>query len=234
MTQLHLHPPITMALLHARARWLLPAVAIVFALLAVGAALDVLVWDEPITEAAIRARTPWLNDVALAVSRFGSTPVVAVTTVTLAAIAWPRCRPLAVAIVLVAVARPLVEHGFKELVGRDRPVGNRLVPGRGPSFPSGHPFATAASWGFVPLVLALYSGRRALWWSATIAVWALAVAVAASRVWLGVHWTSDVLAGLLLALLGVAGSERLIGVAHDVNRRRTAEAAERRVAASGR
>jgi hypothetical protein len=42
----------------------------------------------------------------------------------------------------------------------------------------------------------------------------LAVAVAASRVWLGVHWTSDVVAGLLLAVLGVLGAERLIEAVH--------------------
>jgi membrane-associated phospholipid phosphatase len=41
-----------------------------------------------------------------------------------------------------------------------------------------------------------------------------ALAVAWSRVWVGVHWTSDVVGGLLLALLGVAASERLIERMH--------------------
>ena len=38
--------------------------------------------------------------------------------------------------------------------------------------------------------------------------------VAASRVWLGVHWASDAVGGLLLAALGVLGSERLIAATH--------------------
>jgi len=204
----------TMAEAHARRAWILPAVAIAFTLLALGAALDLLVWDRPITEAAVNARTGWLDGLARAVSRFGSTPVVLTVAALAAAAAWPRCRRLSLAIAVVALARPLVEFGFKELIDRPRPAGDQLVRGRGPSFPSGHPFATAASWGLVPLVVALYTQRRTVWWTVAAAVWALAVAVAASRVWLGVHWTSDVIAGLLLAVLGVAASERFINFVH--------------------
>jgi hypothetical protein len=44
------------------------------------------------------------------------------------------------------------------------------------------------------------------------------VLVAASRVWLGVHWASDVVAALALAVLGVAASERLIRATHGTRR----------------
>ena len=159
----------TLARVHARAGWLLIVVAGVFALLALGAAFDSLPWDQPITDAVLDHRTESRNDIALAVSRLGSTPVVLAVAALVAGLAWRRCRPLAVAIVLLALARPLVEFGLKELVDRERPVGDRLVNGRGPSFPSGHPFATAASWGFVPLVVALYTRRRWVWWATSSA-----------------------------------------------------------------
>ena len=200
----------TVRRIHAAHGWILPAASILFSVLAVGAAAGWLVWDEPITRWTVDSRTPTLDDFFRRVSFLGSTRVVVVISAAAAAVTWRRCPRLAIAILVVALARPLAEGAIKELVGRDRPVGDRLVRGRGYSFPSGHPLAAAASWGMLPLVVALYTRRRILWWAVAISVWTLAVLVAVSRVWLGVHWTSDVVAGLALAALGVALVERMI------------------------
>ena len=145
MTDLHVHPPMNFGRVHERFGWLLPAAAVLFVVLALGAAVEALPWDQPITDAVVDARSAWSDDLARAISRFGSTPVVLSVAAVAAGFAWRRCRSLAVAILVLALARPLVEFAVKELVGRERPDGYRLVRGRGPSFPSGHPFATAAS-----------------------------------------------------------------------------------------
>jgi undecaprenyl-diphosphatase len=214
MTDLHAHPPMTLGRVHARAAWLLPLLAVVFVLFAVGAAGEWLPWDRPIHRWVLEQRSPWRDSAAMRVSWFGSTYVVLTVAGIAAALASRRCPRLALAIVVLTLARPLTEFALKELVGRERPVGDRLVRGKGPSFPSGHPYAAAASWGFLPLVVALYTRRRVLWWLASGAAWLLVVLVAASRVWLGVHWASDVVAGILLAVLGVFGAERLLARAH--------------------
>lgn len=205
----------TMRRVYAGRRWILPVVAAVFTCLAVGAVFEALPWDEPITEAAVDARSPWRDDLARSVSFLGSTPVVLGVAALAAAVSWRRCRRLALAIVVIALARPLIEFGLKELIARDRPAGDRLVDGRGHSFPSGHVLATAASWGLLPLVAALYTRRRVIWWSIAAGAWLLALLMAVTRVWLGVHWTSDVVGGLLLAVLGVAGAERFVAAAHN-------------------
>jgi membrane-associated phospholipid phosphatase len=209
-TDLHLHPPMTVRRVHTAHGWILPVAAMVVSAIAVGAVAGWLVWDEPITRWMVESRTEAVNDFFRRVSFLGSTRVVVVVSLLAAAASWRRCPRLAIAILIVLIARPLAEATLKELVGRDRPVGDRLVPGRGHSFPSGHPLATAASWCMLPLVVALYTRRRTVWWAVAIFVWTLAVLVAVSRVWLGVHWASDVVASLALAVLGIALVERLI------------------------
>ncbi len=204
----------TMRRVHARQGWILPVAAIVFCVLAVCAAVDALPWDRPISQFVVDLRTPWLDRVVRRVSWMGSTKVVFPVAALAALASWRRCPRLAIAIVVIALARPLTEFALKELVGRERPAGFRLVNGTGPSFPSGHPLAIAASWGLLPLVVALYTRRRLVWWAVAISVWVLAVLVGMSRVWLGVHYATDVFAALLLATLGVAGAERFVEATH--------------------
>jgi undecaprenyl-diphosphatase len=209
------HPsPYTLERFHGHHGWVLPTVAVTFTLLALGAAFNLLPWDGPLTRQVVDLRGPTADAVFRRISWFGSTKVVLTVAAISAAAAWRRCPRLAIAIIVIALARPLVEFCLKELISRPRPTGDRMVNGQGYSFPSGHPLATAASWCLVPLVVGLYTARRAIWWASAVAVWALAVAVAASRVWLGVHWTSDVVGGLLLAVLGVLAAERFIDQVH--------------------
>jgi undecaprenyl-diphosphatase len=204
----------TMARAYARFPWIVPAAAAVFVALAVGAVGGWLVWDEPITRWVVDARSPTLDAVFRRVSFLGSTPVVLTVSAVAALITSRRCPRLAIAIVVIALARPLGEFALKELISRDRPIGDRMVRGEGYSFPSGHPMATMASWGVLPLVVALYTRRRVVWWAVAIGSWTLAVLVAVSRVWLGVHWASDVIAGLVLATLGFAGAEWIFAATH--------------------
>jgi hypothetical protein len=110
-------------------------------------------------------------------------------------------------IVVTLLARPVLEWALKLLVARPRPDGDRLVTGTGFSYPSGHVLAAAATWAFLPPVVALYTRSRALWWAAVGAAGTLIGLIAWSRVWLGVHWTSDVVASLVLAFLALSWIE---------------------------
>jgi undecaprenyl-diphosphatase len=200
----------TLGRVTAAQRWILPAAAVVVATLGLGAVAGVLVWDEPITRLMVASRSADLNQMFLDLSFLGSTKVVFAVSAIAALLAARRCPRLALAIVVIALARPVAEFVLKELVSRPRPAGNRLVGGEGYSFPSGHPLATVASWGTLPLVAALYTKRRVLWWITAVAVWTLVVLVAISRVWLGVHWASDAIAAIALAVIGVAIAERYV------------------------
>jgi undecaprenyl-diphosphatase len=97
----------------------------------------------------------------------------------------------------VGVGIVIVNNGLKWLVDRDRPTVEHLSSAGGSSFPSGHSAAAAACWAAIALVAArrLPAGRRH--WAAAAAA-AIAVAVASSRVLLGVHWLTDVIAGVIV------------------------------------
>lgn len=77
---------------------------------------------------------------------------------------------------------------------RVRPEGFAPQPGPGSSFPSAHAANSAAAAGAVFLLLAGARGRRRCW------VWLLPLTVGISRVYLGKHYPSDVLAGWVLGL----------------------------------
>ena len=100
-------------------------------------------------------------------------------------------------LLLVVVGQNLLANGTKVLVSRARPDLSQLTGFAGSSFPSGHSTAAAATYAAIALLL---SRRRSPATRSLLAggAVAIAVAVAASRVLLGVHWLTDVMAGLAL------------------------------------
>jgi undecaprenyl-diphosphatase len=107
-----------------------------------------------------------------------------------------------------------LSNGIKYLVERARPDVSRLTGFAGSSFPSGHSTASAATLAAVALLVTRNRSRRVKIAGASIAAGA-AVLVAMTRVFLGVHWFTDVIAGLLLgwgwfALCSIAFGGRLL------------------------
>jgi undecaprenyl-diphosphatase len=214
---LHRSPPITLRRIAERLPWLLVGAAALAVVLGVLAAVDggrLLVWDRPISDAVVEHRSRGVDRVALWVSRLGSTPVVLAAGVAGVALAARRCRSVALVMLVVVAARPPFEWLAKEIVARPRPSGARLVPGTGFSYPGGHVLAAAATWGFVPAIAGLYVSRRWLWVALAGAAWCVIVLVAWCRVWLGVHWTSDVVGSLAIAFVALTAAEAAIDRRH--------------------
>ena len=92
----------------------------------------------------------------------------------------------------------LVNYGLKLLVGRERPqIVPHLMEAGGNSFPSGHSFSAAVVWIGMAIAFAALSKRQTVRYTLIGAAMVLSAMVAWSRVMLGVHFPSDVIAGWL-------------------------------------
>lgn len=168
----------------------------------------------------VRAGSPGLVEVDLRVSRAAEAVVAdsaalqlvvrAVTllgepvllTVAAAALAWllhrRGRRRLALFVVVARVGAIVLSQGMKLAVDRARPVFDEpIATALGASFPSGHALGSAAFYATCAVLLQPYVRRDALLLGGAVV---LAACVAASRVLLGVHYLSDVAAGLLIGL----------------------------------
>jgi membrane-associated phospholipid phosphatase len=141
----------------------------------------------------------WSHDALTLVTRLGETPVVVVVAALVAAVEYTRTRSRWVVPFLLAVilGDKLLTEAIKQIVDRARPEIEAVAATLGPSFPSGHTSTAAASWAAFALVAGRWWGRPA-WPALAGGAVGIAVAVAASRVLLDVHWLTDVLGGLAL------------------------------------
>lgn len=97
----------------------------------------------------------------------------------------------------VGVGIAALNNTLKLIIDRDRPDVDHLVGSAGSSFPSGHSAAAAACWAAAALLAGRHVARRRRPFVAGGAA-LVAAAVAASRALLGVHWLSDVVAGVVV------------------------------------
>ena len=166
---------------------------------------DVARWSTGITDSVA-------VDVTTLVTHLGDTLVVLLALLVAGLIHYRRHGRAGVFVFLAVaiVGEKLIVNGLKEIVDRARPAGPYLTGWDGPAFPSGHAAAAAVAWPAIAIVLTIGCG----WLVRAAAIGAagvLAIAVGASRAVLGVHWFTDVIAGLAIGVGWCAVCAILVG-----------------------
>jgi len=173
-------------------------------------------------------RSAAMTPIAKVATFLGTGPVVYGLLMVLGILLWRRTgrwQPLALTLGWLAVGQ-LLRLTVNHAVGRPRPPDAlHLVGAGGFAFPSGHTTTATLGYGLIAvLVVALFPGARR--WAA-LAVVVLAAAVGLSRVYLGVHWPTDVFGGWALGVAWLALAA-VVSIAVRLQRARRAPATDPR------
>lgn len=161
---------------------------------------DVSAVDSTILLAVAKTRTPWLTTVAVDVTALGSTTLVVLfSAFTLVVLLVLRDRLGALQLLAASAGAGILTLVTKNIIERIRPQeAHQLIVVSGFSYPSGHSLSTSALY----LTIAIIAGRFVEHSGARVAIFmavsAVLVMVGASRVYLGVHYATDVMSGISL------------------------------------
>ncbi len=166
--------------------------------------LDLLVFN-----ALQELRTPWVDQVMVLVTWFGGLQAIGALLLAVAGwLGWQRQWRALIHLLTVAVCTEVMVLVLKAMTAIERPV--PVYQGANAfSFPSGHTAMSAAVYGMLAIIIAgmLPVARRWLVYGVAAMV---AVLVGFSRLYLGVHWLSDVLGGFVLGVAWAA----LVGIGY--------------------
>ena len=163
--------------------------------------------DQPVSD--------WIRGVggdlsfARVVTQLGS-PALAIGVGLIAVVVmWGRCRASALTLGALVAAALTTDLAIKLVVDRTRPP-NPAVSTQLGSFPSGHVIHAVVIFGLVPLLLWMVTDRSLFLRLGFVAFAFVVISVAVSRVRLGAHWPSDVVASFFIGVSLLLGAENLL------------------------
>lgn len=139
-----------------------------------------------------------LTNIAIIITTLGSAYVILPICLILVVVFWKRVEGIFVSVNLgiAFVANQIL----KRIVARPRPEIYRIVEEAGYSFPSGHSMVSMAFYGLIIYLIYKKVKNPYIKWITCISLTILILLIGLSRIYLGVHYASDVIAGFCISI----------------------------------
>ncbi len=136
--------------------------------------------------------------IAKFITNFGGAIFIIILTVVLFVLI--KNKKIGVSIISNLAIITVLNQLLKRIVQRPRPTEFRIVEESGYSFPSGHSMVSMAFYGYLIYLIYKYVKNKYLKWISIILLSILICSIGISRIYLGVHYTSDVLGGFFISI----------------------------------
>lgn len=136
--------------------------------------------------------------IAKFITNFGGAIFIIILTVVLFVLI--KNKKIGISIISNLVIITAINQILKRIVQRPRPTEYRIIEETGYSFPSGHSMVSMAFYGYLIYLIYKYVKNKYLKWISIILLSILICSIGISRIYLGVHYTSDVLGGFLISI----------------------------------
>ena len=140
----------------------------------------------------------FVTPIAKFITNFGGAIFLIVLTIILFIVI--KNKKIGVSIFSNLVIVTLLNQLLKGILQRPRPTEYRIIEETGYSFPSGHSMISMAFYGYLIYLIYKYVKNKYIKWISIVVLSLLICTIGISRIYLGVHYTSDVLGGFLISI----------------------------------
>lgn len=157
-----------------------------------------IIFDSVVYQFLVQHRTEFLNFLFQVITQLGSAEYL--IAITILCIIFVKKKKYKITIPLNLILIALINQLLKNIFVRPRPDELRIIEETGFSFPSGHSMASMAFYGYlIYLIYKNVHNKKAQYALCTV-LSILILVIGLSRIYLGVHYTSDVIAGFCFSM----------------------------------
>ena len=181
-------------------KWILLLICIIMFLFILENVLDNEIdkFDKSVYSIISLLKTDVVTDIFKVITSFGS--AIFLIGLTLLSFIVIKNKKISISIAINLATIGLLNQVLKNIVQRPRPEGFRIIDETGYSFPSGHSMASTAFYGLIIYFIAKNVKNKKIRDISYIALIILIPLIGISRIYLGVHYASDVIAGFIVSI----------------------------------